>query len=712
MKTKTDRAKLELWKERLASGQTAYDTQHDSFEELDRLYSGRYDTVDPVIDDDKTKKTPIVRNIVREIIESQISTAIPMPKVTAKRKQDEYLANIIEDMLRDRIDALDMELMNDFAERIVPTFGGAVWMCEWDNEQNTHETTGETNVSILHPKQIVPQPGISTSPNDMDWCIIKIPMTKSRVERRYHVFVDGEEEEPELRDGQGEATQADDMLTVYYGYYRNDNGGIGLYVWTCDTQLADYDDYQARRMRRCRKCGAPEDGTQPIGMQTTDGTRPEPEEETADAEQTTGDRKKHVCPYCGSDAWEETSDDYMEITEPIRRSDGSIIAEPVQGITENGIAPDGNPIYTVSIKPITVPYYKPDIYPIEVQRNTSRYGRLIGESDITNIRTQQNAINRLEAKIIEKAVTGGSYTVVPADCMLKMDSRDGKRYVIDTPDKIGMFKTVDLALDVSQEMALEEHYYKTARQIIGITDSYQGRTDKTATSGKAKEFSAAQAAGRMESKRKNKETAFAKLYEMLFKFELAYADEPRPVRTRNDNGETDYTEFNRWDFLERDSAGEFWWNDQFLFSCDTATPLANNREAMWQETRQNLQSGAFGQPESIDTLIMFWRKMELLHYPGAADTLRYLETMQEAQQKQAMLAQMHQMQAQQDAQRQAEIQAENAKMQSDNDMQMRIIEQARADAKEAANKETAAQNPNNPIAQANVGNPITGTERG
>lgn len=693
-KIKTDRAKLEMWKERLSTGQTAYDNQHDSFEELDRLYSGRYDTVDPVIDDDKTKRTPIIRNIVREIIESQISTAIPMPKVTAKRKQDEQLANIIEDMLRDKLDALDMETMNDTAERMVPTYGGAVWLCEWDNEQNTHQTIGETDVSILHPMQIVPQPGISTSPDDMDWCIIKIPMTKSRIERRYHVIVEGEEEEPELRDGQGEAMQADDMLTVYYGYYRNDNGGIGLYVWTCDTQLADYDDYQARRMRRCSKCGAPEDGTQPIGRPTEDGTRPEPPTEGADdANAVTGTKKKHVCPYCGADAWEETSDDYMEITEPIRRSDGTIIAEPVQGITENGITADGSTVYTVDIKPIQVPYYKPDIYPIEVQRNTSRYGRLIGESDITNIKTQQNAINRLEAKIIEKAVTGGSYTVVPADCSIKMDSRDGKRYVIDTPDKISMFKTVDLALDVSQEMALEEHYYQTARQIIGITDSYQGRTDKTATSGKAKEFSAAQAAGRMESKRKNKETAFAKLYEMLFKFELAYADEPRPVRTRNEHGDIDYTEFNKWDFLEIDANGEYWWNDQFLFSCDTATPLANNREAMWQETRQNLQTGAFGDPASIDTLIMFWRKMELLHYPGAADTLRYLESMQEQQQKQAMLAQLESMQAQQNAQRQAELQAQAAQQQSDQDMQMRIMEQARADAKETARRTSAQEQP-------------------
>ena len=61
-------------------------------------------------------------------------------------------------------------------------------------------------------------------------------------------------------------------------------------------------------------------------------------------------------------------------------------------------------------------------------------------------------------------------------------------------------------------------------------------------------------------------------------------------------GKAEYKEFNRYDFLEQDESGEWHWLDDFLFSCDTSAPLANNREAMWQETRMNLQTGAFGTP--------------------------------------------------------------------------------------------------------------------
>lgn len=56
----------------------------------------------------------------------------------------------------------------------------------------------------------------------------------------------------------------------------------------------------------------------------------------------------------------------------------------------------------------------------------------------------------------------------------------------------------------------------------------------------------------------------------------------------------------------------------FLFSCDSAAPLAANREAMWQEARMNLQQGAYGPPTELRALIRFWQIMETLHYPTAA----------------------------------------------------------------------------------------------
>ena len=122
-----------------------------------------------------------------------------------------------------------------------------------------------------------------------------------------------------------------------------------------------------------------------------------------------------------------------------------------------------------------------------------------------------------------------------------------------------------------------------------------------------------------------KNKAYADLFRMMFEFWLAYGDEPRPVTYQDAQGHTQYEQFNRYDFLEQDSDGQYYWNDQFLFSVDTTDTLASNREAMWQETRQNLQNGAFGDPAATETLILFWTKMEQLHYPGAGDTKQALE---------------------------------------------------------------------------------------
>ena len=175
-------------------------------------------------------------------------------------------------------------------------------------------------------------------------------------------------------------------------------------------------------------------------------------------------------------------------------------------------------------------------------------------------------------------------------------------------------------------------------------------------------------AKKQKSKRVMKNAAFARLFEAIFKFKLAYADEPRPVITEDIHGERLFEEFNRYDFLKQDAAGQWYWEDRFLFSVDTATPLASNREAMWQETRMNLQTGAFGDPAQPQTLLLFWTKMAMLHYPGAEETKKAVQEQLQAQQaamerQQQMQLQMQSVQIRQQAQNQAQQQAMQQAMQ-------------------------------------------------
>lgn len=665
---------LETWQERLYEGKTAFADEIEAMDRREKQYAGdrqlRPLAVGDRKRDGKFRQTSHVRNITFENIESQVSTSIPMPKVTARRKADEKRAERIEHFLRGELDRMDFEAINDMAERTVPLQGGAAFLVEWDNDARKHGRIGEISVSLMHPKQFVPQPGVFTSIDDMDWFIFKVPTTKSEIRRVYGVDVSNEgESEPDVRDTAGGET-AKDAVTKYVGYAKNADGGIDRYVWVNDIELEDIRNYQARRQPVCKTCGRvrPLRG-QIIGaggegdpfMPSADPDAVSFEErlagrmlasEQADALSGTVDMpggariadgkepdayRGDKCPYCGGTSFTDEEAAFERVIVPITTEDGLVVPGARAGFDEDGRA---------AIIPTLIPFYKPDVYPIVLQRSVSVYGQLLGNSDADVIADQQNTVNRLEQKIIDRIVKAGSRITLPNRTDIRMDTEDSDViYIKNAADK-ELIGTYDFTGNLQYEMAYLASVYEEARQVLGITDSFQGRRDTTATSGKAKEFSAAQAAGRLESKRVMKEAAYGRLFEMMFKFFLAYSDEPRVVTYKDYDGNAAYETFSRYDFLEKDENGDYYWNDDFLFSCETSGPLASNREAMWQETRLNLQTGAFGDPADPETLLLFWEKMQELHYPGAGATKAYLERRIEEQKAEAARMQAAQMQMQ------------------------------------------------------------------
>lgn len=271
------------------------------------------------------------------------------------------------------------------------------------------------------------------------------------------------------------------------------------------------------------------------------------------------------------------------------------------------------------MEPTRIPYYKPDLYPLVLRKNVSVNGRFLGSSDVDMIEDQQETTKKISTKINEKVFKGGSVLSAPEEAVLDLTDEELRILRIRDPAEKAMLGVYNLQPDISGDLAWRAEIYEEARQTIGITDSFQGRQDRTATSGVAKEFAARQSAGRLESKRTMKDAFYGRLFEVMFKFMLAYADEPRTIVSRDNQGHSKYQTWYRYDFLEQDEAGEWYWNDRFLFSVDASATLANNREALWQETRMNFQQGCFGAPASTQALLVFWTRMDDLHYPGAAD---------------------------------------------------------------------------------------------
>ena len=146
-------SKLEYWRNRMQENDLLWDDEVRKMKRRDELYLGKRWIV-PVGRRDrpmggKKRRSPHLRNIIAENIESMVSTAIPAIKVTPMREEDEELAQSIEDLIRAEFDRLPMEALNDMAERMVPIQGGAGWLIEWDDSIRTHNSVGDVSISLL-----------------------------------------------------------------------------------------------------------------------------------------------------------------------------------------------------------------------------------------------------------------------------------------------------------------------------------------------------------------------------------------------------------------------------------------------------------------------------------------------------------------------------------------------------------------------------------
>lgn len=526
------------------------------------------------------KQSSNTRKVCFELIETQVDSNIPLPKVSSLDGYEEQ-AMTIEMFIKNKIDKLPIEELNDEQGRSTPTDGASVFFIEWDNTKNTHNTFGDISIRNIDSRQVIPQPGVYRL-DDMDYVFLVFEQTRLKIKQKYGVTVENED---------GNAAINEDLLEHIFCFYKNEDGTIGLYSYVGDTMVQEFDNYFARQKEVCTECGIDKN----------------PLEE--------------VCE-CGNKKFKTT----IKETETMQTTTTQV--DPMTGQSME-VATE-----------IEVPYYIPKFFPIVLRKNVARNNMFLGASDVTYIKDQQNDLSIYGAKIKEKMLKGGSILTKPKGVKFEATDEELKIMEVENPQQMAMVQVLNLQPDISKDLNMLDMNYTIARQTIGITDSFQGRQDSTATSGKAKEIAATQAAGRLVSKRAMKDLCFTQVYEYMFKFLLAYADEPRSYAELDPEGKMSYKVFNKRDFLLKDASGNYYYNDDFVFSTDASSTLSNNRESMWQETRMNFSTGAYGSPQEIGTLIQFWNMMNYLHYPGARQALSYLEIRkqeQELQRQQEMI---------------------------------------------------------------------------
>ena len=587
---KPEDKKRDKWRGKLENARIAYASVLKEIGKNQAVYEGTRE-----VNPNPNKNYPAkdlainVRNIAYELIESQVDSSIPMPKVTAIHEGDEHLARSIEKALVNKVKMLKLSIINDQMERIVPVQGGDFFLVEWDNTLGFHSNYGDVTVKEMVPRQVIPQPGVSNI-EDMDYIFVQVAQTKDAVKKKYGVDVqDASEEYKDIRGAQGESGMDSDVVTVNTVYYKNE-GKIGRFVWCDDYTLEDLDDYQARITRKCKECGYV--------------------------------TEEKECPMCGSKKFEETEDKTQEIHIPIMR--------------EAGLDAMGNPVQIAAEEVIEIDYYKPNVFPLVVRKNVSKLNSLLGFSDVKVIEDQQDLIKKVGSKAAEKTIKGGSIVTLPRGVKLETTDKELKIARLEDPQQKSMIDVLNMQVNINQDLQWLNKAYEDARSTLGITDAFQGKYDPSAVSGTAKQYSINQAAGRLESKRVMKNDAYAKLYELMFKFWLAYADDPLPITGIGPQGEQQFDILDKSDFVKQDAAGEYYWNDEFLFETDPTSTMMANREAMWQQLDMKLQSGAFGPLGDPNTMRLYWSMMEKYHYPNAGDILSQVEMMQQQMMQQQM----------------------------------------------------------------------------
>ena len=109
------------WARRLEFCKTQYAKELKNMKTYEDYYEGtRSVQADANRGTDPTKLATNVRNIVYELIESQVDTSIPMPKVRAIHAEDDELAKKLEKFLENKVKTCNLITINDAEERTVP----------------------------------------------------------------------------------------------------------------------------------------------------------------------------------------------------------------------------------------------------------------------------------------------------------------------------------------------------------------------------------------------------------------------------------------------------------------------------------------------------------------------------------------------------------------------------------------------------------------
>ena len=520
--------------------------------------------------EESTRKGRSLRKMVYELIESKIDNSIPMPKIRPRYKTDLPLVSVTENYLKFEVDGIFTKYLNDRSERSTYVDGTSWYKVWWDSLDNTHERSGNVKIDLCRVDQIVPQPGVSDY-RQLEYIFERKEISLTRIWDLYHRRII--------------PTEANtNVIEVISCYYLNSDRVVGLFMYAPHSRqvICNEEDWQIRKLRTCTVCGT---------------VNP------------TGD----TCRNCGSKTFK-----YENATEEILENDLEEIYNPYDvGETDDEDEKEHYKSRVFLTAGTKIPFYKITQLPFIPRPAISSLDNIYGTSEVKVTLESQDAINKLLTKALEKTMKSGTILTKPEKLKIGDSDDTIKVLSVRTTEEAAMVQSRAVVADTSQDLVMAATLYESGKASSGVTESFQGAKDSSATSGKAKQYAAVMTAGRIESLRVMKSAAFAGLYELVLKYLLAFSDEPRKFVRVLPNGSQKEEVWNKYMFLDKDKYGNIYYRDDLRFDSDPASTLSQNRAQMWQETQDKFVQGAFGNPADPRVLELFWNIMDSLQYPLA-----------------------------------------------------------------------------------------------
>ncbi|MBE6532177.1 MAG: hypothetical protein E7676_01555 [Ruminococcaceae bacterium] len=286
----------------------------------------------------------------------------------------------------------------------------------------------------------------------------------------------------------------------------------------------------------------------------------------------------------------------------------------------------------VGSRSVRVPYYTPMGFPIVIRKNSRSEDGVFGSSDCEIIRPQQQAINKVESRILQKLLRAAITPIMPEDSSVTLgNSVFGQVIKMRPGESASSYGKIDTTPDISQDILEADRLYEQAKRVLGISDALQGLDTTSVESGYARQLKISQSASRLETKRRMKNLAYSEIYRLIFEHYLAFADATHELSYKDGLGVVHTEHFSRHDFIEWGDGSAPHYADEYLFSTGEDSESQYKREALWERNLENLESGTLGDKSEPKTLLRYWQAQEKAHYPYAKDNVEYFKGILENQ---------------------------------------------------------------------------------